>query len=135
MNHCTQYQAIKTSPCMYTLLGGTILTGASMTTNDQANNIISCSGNEIRVSECSNTCKAAVKINTTLEVRCDNECTKNDCSIVIEVALGAVAVLLMTLLVATSTTALILGLKLKRTRHKRQYESEPHQYVEQQLGQ
>ena len=107
-----------------------------MTTNNQSGNYISCSGTENRISDCSNmtSCKTAkfdcCRTNASLEVRC--KC--NEGSIVSEVALGIVAFLLLTMLVATSTAALMFGVKLKKTQQKRQYQSEPHQYVEQQLG-
>ena len=95
---------------------------------------LSCSGDESRVSECSNTCgQDCCQENMTLEVRCKPvECSG---SIVIELSLGVVCGLLLTLLLATSIAVVILGVKLKRTRHKGRYESEPHNYVEQHIGQ
>lgn len=76
--------------------------------------------------------------NTTLyEVCCDNKFSECDSSSLIEICLGAVAAALLALLVASSTTALVLGIKLKRiSQHKQRYDidHEPHQYVEQQLG-
>lgn len=116
--------------------GGTVLEGAFMT--DQPRNYISCSGMEERVSNCNNMtlCETAkfkcCEANVSLEVRCNKKC--NDASISSEVALGIVVFLLLTLLVAISTAALIFGVKLKKTQQKHEYESEPHHYVEQQLG-
>ena len=109
-----------------------------MTTNDQPRNYISCSSTEDRVSDCRTLCKTAkfdcCGTNASLEVRCNNKC--NEGSIISVVALGIVAFLLLTMLVVTSTAAVMFGVKLKKSQQKHQlYESEPHQYVEQQLGQ
>ena len=71
--------------------------------------------------------------NTTL----NEVCCECDSSLLVEICLGAVAAALLALLVASSTTALVLGIKLKRiSQHKQRYDidHEPHQYVEQQLG-
>lgn len=103
-----------------------------MTTNDQPRNYISCSGTEDRVSDCSNMTLCKFDSNASLGIRCNNKC--NEGSAVSQVALGIVAFLLLTMLVATSTVALVFGVKLKKTHQKCRYESESHQYVETQLG-
>ena len=69
----------------------------------------------------------------TLEVHCKSiECRE---SIVVTLALGVTSGLLLTLLLATTIAIVILGVKLKRKQHKGRYESEPHHYVEQHIGQ
>ena len=109
-----------------------------MTSDVVANNYISCLGDEDKVAKCRSTCDEGkyicCKTNVTLEVRCNKR--GNGCSIVTEVALGAVAFLLLVLLLVSSITSMTLWIKLRRSKQKpRQFESETHHHIEQQLGQ
>lgn len=70
--------------------------------------------------------------NTTHTIQCSQNC--ND-SIVVEITIGAVAALLLLLLLVSCCIILVLGRKLKRSQQKGRYESEQHQYVQQQIGQ
>ena len=119
-----------------------ILDGVFMASNVDNQHYISCLGNEDTVTECESTCDTSkfncCKRNLTLEVRCNkkgNECS-DECSIVVEVVLGAVSSLLLVLLLASTISIMILGTKLRISKQKpRQYDSEPHQYVEHEMGQ
>lgn len=94
---------------------------------------LSCSGDETQVSDCK--CDSELdccQANMTLDIRCK----PIECSVsILTLALGAVSGLLLTLLLATTIAMVILGVKLKQTQRKRRYESEPHHYVQQQIGQ
>ena len=105
----------------------------------QVTDCISCNGSESKVSECNTTCDVGMlqccQTNASLEILCNKECDES--SLVVEISLGAVAFLLLTLLVASCIVSVILGVKLKRASQQKQrydVQQESHQYVEQQLG-
>ena len=110
--------------------------GVLRESNVEPSDYVFCLGDENTVSECGSTCNTVkfecCQTNATLEIRC----TETEClSIIAVAALGAVAFLLLILLVVSCSTAIVLGIKLKRAKRKQHYESEPHNYVEQQIGQ